>query len=258
MRQPDNRVESFPPNWHFTSAVSGNCFQSRYGFINSVRGEDPVVVPGQYGQIGRRYLQQLADRSFTFSICTMTARARRLKFRLTHVEVLGLSGTSQPGSKAGNHQPLQAITNHVMPPRVFGGFVAFLNLAQLTQVNMTGCFGSRVIPIMSTASSAPGAAATRHRRPRCRRLWDIDPSEALARADAKQFSSPVIFFPSAGTVDRCRQAGSAKSGFAAPAFQTSAPAAPVRRAIRAPGFSGANWPRQAICWSGRTSTSFSA
>jgi hypothetical protein len=56
VRQVDNGVESFPPNWHFTSAVSGNCFQSIYGFINGVYGKDPVVVPGQHRQIGRRYL----------------------------------------------------------------------------------------------------------------------------------------------------------------------------------------------------------
>src|ERR1700688_3158639 len=56
MRQVDNGVESFSPNWHFTSAVSGNCSQSIYGFIDSVRGKDAVVVLGQYRQIARRYL----------------------------------------------------------------------------------------------------------------------------------------------------------------------------------------------------------
>ena len=80
VRQVDNGVESFPPNWHFTSAVSGNCFQSIYGFINSVRGKDPVVVLGQHRQIGRRYLKLVADWSFALCIRTMTTRARRLKF----------------------------------------------------------------------------------------------------------------------------------------------------------------------------------
>jgi hypothetical protein len=80
VRQVDNGVESFPPNWHFTSAVSGNSFRSVYGFINSVRGKDPVVVLGQHRQIGRRRLQLFANRSLALSIRTMTGRARRLKF----------------------------------------------------------------------------------------------------------------------------------------------------------------------------------
>lgn len=52
--------------WHFTSAVSGNCFRSIYGFINSVRGKDAVVVLGQDRQIGRRHLELLAGRSLPF------------------------------------------------------------------------------------------------------------------------------------------------------------------------------------------------
>src|SRR5690348_5377578 len=81
VRQADNGVESFPPNRHFTSAVSGNCFRSIDRFIDRVGGKDPVVVVGQYRQIGRRYLELLGDRSFALSIRAMTARARRPKFR---------------------------------------------------------------------------------------------------------------------------------------------------------------------------------
>lgn len=80
VRQADDGVESFPPNRHFPSAVSGNCFRSVYGFIESVRGKNPVVVLGQHRQIGSRYLELVADRSFAPGIRTVTTRARRLKF----------------------------------------------------------------------------------------------------------------------------------------------------------------------------------
>ena len=121
VRQVHNGVESFSPNWHFTRAVSGNCFRPVYGFINSVRGKDPVVVPGQDRQIRRRYLELLADRSFALSIRTMAACARRLKFCLAYVDVFSLSRSSENSRETSNHQPLQAIGDHIVPPpAVFG------------------------------------------------------------------------------------------------------------------------------------------
>src|ERR1700749_4746986 len=44
MRQVHNRVEPLPPDWHFARAVSGNWFRSKYLFVDSLRGENPVVV----------------------------------------------------------------------------------------------------------------------------------------------------------------------------------------------------------------------
>src|SRR5215472_5138233 len=103
VRQVHNGVESVPKIWHFTNALSGNCFRSIYGFIDSVRGKDPVVLLGQDRQIGRRYLELFADRSFALSIHTMAARARRLKFRLTYIEVFSLHRSSENSGKTGNH-----------------------------------------------------------------------------------------------------------------------------------------------------------
>ena len=119
VRYVHNGVESFPPNWHFTSAVSGNCFRPIYRLVNSVRGKDPVVVLGQDRQIGRRYLELLADGSFALSIRTMAACARRLKFCLTYIEVFSLNRSSGNSGKTGNHQPLEAIGDHLVP-LVFG------------------------------------------------------------------------------------------------------------------------------------------
>lgn len=75
VRQIDNGIESFSPNWHFTGTVSGNFLRSIYGFIDSLRWKNPAVAFGQRRQIGRLYFELLADRSFALSIRTMTARA---------------------------------------------------------------------------------------------------------------------------------------------------------------------------------------
>jgi hypothetical protein len=52
------------------------------------RGKDPVVVLGQHRQIGRRYLELLADRSFALSIRTMAKLLNGTRQRF--------SGFSQP------------------------------------------------------------------------------------------------------------------------------------------------------------------
>ncbi len=108
-------VEPFSPNRHFTRAVSGNRFRSIDGFVNSVGREDPVVFPGQDRQIGRRYLELLADGSFALSIRTMAACARSLKFRLSQVDIFSLSRSGENNGKTGNRQALQAIGDHIAP-----------------------------------------------------------------------------------------------------------------------------------------------
>src|SRR5438876_10765184 len=64
VRQVDYGVKQLTPNAHFPTAVSANRFRSIYGFINSVRGQDPVVVLRQHRQTAPRYLDLLAYRSF--------------------------------------------------------------------------------------------------------------------------------------------------------------------------------------------------
>ena len=121
VRQVDDGVESFAPDRHLTRAVGGNCFRAIDGFVDGVRGKDPVVVLGQDRQIGRRYLELLADRSLALSVRTMAARARRQKFRPADIRGLSLRRAGKPGRKAGHHQPLQASGDHVTPsPAAFG------------------------------------------------------------------------------------------------------------------------------------------
>ncbi len=116
VRHALDRIESFPPDRHFMSAVRGNCSPPVYGFIDSGHRKDPVVVLGQGRQIAWRHLQLPGNRSFALSIYAMTACARSLKFRLPNIGIFSVSGRRETSGQTGNHERLQATDSHIMPP----------------------------------------------------------------------------------------------------------------------------------------------